>query len=277
MKAIIAATDFSPASINAVNYASDMALHINAGLTLLNVYTLPVVYDNGAIYPETIEKLGEDSERKLAKLKNRVEKRTAGRLIVDTRSRMGNIAEVLESICDVIHPFTVVIGTRGKSNDENILFGSVALTIIKKLTWPVLCVPPGRTFGKGICKTGLASDFKKVPETTPEKTIKEFLKEFDTALHIINIDHKAKRIRTGAPEDSFFLHQMFYDQKPQYHFIDRPDVEEGIDSFACENKLDLLITIPKKHSLLAGLFKSARTKKLIGKAHVPILCIHDRP
>ena len=44
MKTILVATDFSPAALNAANYAADMALAINADILLLHVYQIPVVY-----------------------------------------------------------------------------------------------------------------------------------------------------------------------------------------------------------------------------------------
>ena len=50
MKTIIAPTDFSPISLNAVNYAADMAVSINADLSLLYVCLLPITYGE-APYP----------------------------------------------------------------------------------------------------------------------------------------------------------------------------------------------------------------------------------
>ena len=43
MKKIIIATDFSPASENAIAYGTEMALAIKADLILLHVYQPPVV------------------------------------------------------------------------------------------------------------------------------------------------------------------------------------------------------------------------------------------
>ena len=42
MKTIIAATDFSPNSENAVHYAADMATVLGAELHLLHVYSIPI-------------------------------------------------------------------------------------------------------------------------------------------------------------------------------------------------------------------------------------------
>ena len=49
MKTILVATDFSPAALNAANYAGDMALAIHANILLLHVYSIPVNYSEVAI------------------------------------------------------------------------------------------------------------------------------------------------------------------------------------------------------------------------------------
>ena len=156
MKTIIAATDFSPISLNAVNYAVDMAMSVNANLLLLNVYSIPVVYSDGPIFTLPVEELREGSEKTLDKLRIEILHKAEGKINVSTKSRMGNITEELEDICKSIQPFAVVIGIRGKTNLGKAIFGSSALSIIKKLTWPVLCIPPDVKFGRGINKIGFA-------------------------------------------------------------------------------------------------------------------------
>jgi nucleotide-binding universal stress UspA family protein len=275
MKTIIAATDFSPASMNAMNYAADMAMSVKAQLVLLNVYSLPVVYNNGPVITMPVEELHNASEKDLRKAKEQVLFRTAGEIKVTLKTRMGNITEELENISKSIQPFAVVIGTKGKTNFEKAVFGSAAYSIIKHLSCPVICVPPGRDFGTGIRKIGFACDFKNVSETTPHQVIKQFIHEFKAELHILNVDYKGKRFKYGAPEESFSLHQMFLDEKPHYHYIDDPDIEKSVNEFAEKNTLDLLITIPKKHNLLEKIFSPGNTRQLISKSQVPIMCIHE--
>lgn len=275
MKTIIAATDFSPVSLNAVNYAADLAISLNAELLLLNVYNIPVVYRDGPVYTLPADELRLSSESDLEKVKQSLLSKTAGEITITVKARMGNITEELEDLCKSIQPFAVVIGTRGKTNLESPVFGSAALAIIKHLTWPVICVPPGKEYGNGIKRIGFACDFKEVGETTPEVSIKQFIHEFNAELHILNVDFKGKRFKYGAPEESFNLHQMFLNEKPQYHFIDDPDIEKSIIDFAETNKLDLVITIPKKHKLLERIFKPSNTRQLISESRVPVMCIHE--
>jgi nucleotide-binding universal stress UspA family protein len=274
MKTIVAATDFSPVSINAVNFAADMAMALKAELVLLNAYSLPVSYDDGIILPVPVEELLTESEKDLEKVKHDLLQRTSGKILVETRPRMGNVTEELEDICNNISPFAVVIGVKGKTNAEETVFGSEALSIIRHLKFPVICIPPAKQYGTGIKKIGLACDFREVAETVPCEAILKFIKEFQAELHILNVDYKGRQFRFGTPEESFVVHQMFFNQQPEYHYIDSPDVEEGINSFVEKNQLDLLVVIPKKHKLLAKIFKPSRTKQLVNGSRVPLACIH---
>ena len=275
MKTIIVPTDFSPIATNAMHYAIDMAKKVNASLLLLHVYQVPVSFTDTPIVLVSIEDLRKGAEEQVAHLKTEVEHFTSGSLKVYTETRLGNVADELENLCNKINPFAVVMGTKGASGVERILFGSNTLTAIRHLTWPVICVPPGKTFGDGIKKIGFACDFKDVVKTTPTHYIVDFVREFNAELDVLNVDYHNKHFKPETPEQSALLHTMLEEAGPVYHFIEHADIEDGINEFAEKNNIDLIITIPKKHRLLEGVFKPSSTKQLVYQSHVPVMCVHE--
>lgn len=275
MKTIIVPTDFSPIATNAMHYAIDMAKTVNASLLLLHVYQVPVSFTDTPIVLVSIEDLRKGAEEQVAHLKSEVEHLTSGSLKVYTETRLGNVADELENLCNKINPFAVIMGTKGASGVERILFGSNTLTAIRHLTWPVICVPPGKTFGAGIKKIGFACDFKDVVKTTPTHYIVDFVKEFNAELDVLNVDYHNKHFKPETPEQSALLHTLLEEAKPVYHFIEHADIEDGINDFADKNNIDLIITIPKKHRLLEGVFKASSTKQLVYQSHVPVMCVHE--
>lgn len=275
MKTIIVPTDFSPVAHNAMNYAMDMALAINADLLLLNVYTIPISYTEVPIVVVSIEELKKSSLSQLEELQARIKQITSGKINVSVKSIMGNTVDELEVICNEVKPFAVVMGAKGKSAVEKLLFGSTTLTAIRHLTWPVICIPPGKEYGKGIKKIGFACDYREVAETTPVQLIKDWVNEFKAELHILNVDMNNKKFKPETPEQTFKLHHLLDDINPQYQFISNPDIEDGINEFAENNNLDLLIAIPKKHQLLDAIFKPSSTKQLIFHSHIPVMCVHE--
>lgn len=275
MKTIIVPTDFSPTATNALHYAIDMAKAIDASLLLFHVYQVPVSYSDVPIMLVSVDELKQTAEEKIGRLKKEVEHITSGKMKIYTETRMGNVSDELKTLCEKIRPFAVVMGSKGSSGIERVLFGSNTLTVIRHLSWPVICVPPGKAFGNGIRKIGFACDFRDIVESTPANAIRDVVRAFGAELHILNVDYQDKRFEPDTPEQSALLHTLLEDLRPQYDFIEHRDIEDGINAFAEKNNLDLIIAIPKKHKLLEGLFRTSSTKQLVFQSHIPVLCIHE--
>lgn len=274
MKTLIVPTDFSPVSINAMNYAADMALSIDASLLLLHVYQIPLTFTEVPVVNISLEEIKKISEEKVAELKKGLEHITSGRLKIYAESRLGEVTDEIEDLCKKINPFAVVMGTKGAGGLERLFLGSNTLTAIKHLTYPVIVVPPGAVFN-GIKKIGFACDLNEVVETTPSDKIHEVCTMFNASLLVLNVDYKNKHFLPETPEESLLLHTMLEDLDPVYQYIEHEDVVEGINEFAEKQALDLVITIPKKHKLLSGLFQKSHTRELVFESHIPIMCIHE--
>ncbi len=274
MRSIIIPTDFSPVSTNAMNYAIEMAKELKTSITLLHVYQIPVSITEVPIVMASAEDLKMEAEKKLDEIKKGVEHISSGELKIYTEARVGNVVDELEDFCEKIKPFAVVMGTKGATGFERILFGSTTLTAIKHLSFPVIVIPPGATY-KSIKKIGFACDLQQVVETTPIQYIKDMVNEYKAAFFVLNVDYDNKHFKPETPEQSLLLHTMVESLKPSYHFIEHEDIEDGIHEFAETNNLDLVITIPKKHKLLDTLFRPSSTKQLVFNSHIPIMCIHE--
>jgi nucleotide-binding universal stress UspA family protein len=275
MKTIMVPTDFSPIATNAANFAADMAVNINADLMLLHVYQVPVAMAETPVVLVSAEELRKDSEAKLEDLRSSLLHITSGKIKIHSKAIMGDITDEIEELSEKLQPFAVILGTRGASGIERILFGSTTLRAIRHLKCPVIIVPPGKEYGAGIRKIGFACDFEKVVERTPVQFIKNMVKEFRAELHVLHVDHEGKHFKPQTPEESSMLHALLQDLNPSYHFIDNKDVEDGINEFAEKNNIDLLITIPKKHGIIDTLFKHSSTKELVTHSHVPVMCVHE--
>jgi len=274
MKTIIIPTDFSDESNNAMRFGADMAKYINASILLLHVYQLPVSISEVPVMMPSAEDLKKESEAKLAVLRSTLESEMGNEMRVNTEARLGNVVDELEQICQVVQPFAVVMGTHEPGKLERMLFGSTTLSAISHLEVPVLIIPAGVKF-KPVHKIGLACDFKDVVPATPEREIRTVVKEFNAELHVLNVDHRNKDLNKPLTEESFQLHNMIADLKPQYHFINKENVEEGLNEFAEQNDIDFLIVMPKKHSILAGLFRKSHSESLAFHAQVPVMAIHE--
>lgn len=274
MRTILVPTDFSAIATNALHYAIEMANTIKANLMLLHVYQVPVSYTDAPIVMVSVDELRHAAEKRMEQLKEMVRKIVRPEQKIYTETRLGNITDELESICEKIKPFAVVMGTKGASAFERVVFGSNTLSAIRHLHVPVICVPPGKTFGKGIKKIGFACDCKEVVATTPTRIIRDLVKNFDAELHVLNVNTDGKR-EEEKPEQTVLLETLLSDLHPEYHFLEHTDIEDAINAFAEKNNLDLVISIPKQHKLVEKIFRKSSTRQLVYESHVPVMCIHE--
>jgi nucleotide-binding universal stress UspA family protein len=185
---------------------------------------------------------------------------------------MGSFFNELEEVCTLVKPYVVVMGSQGKTATEHFLFGAHASNAVRHLNWPLITVPPGAAFSQ-IKKIGLASDLTKVIETTPIEEVKALVNDFNAELHILNTGRKTV-FDADIVFESGLMQEMTMALKPQFHFIDNENTDQGIIDFAEMNQIDLLIVLPKRHNLLESIFHKSHSKQLVLHSHVPVMALH---
>jgi len=276
MKTIVAPTDFSKISLNAVNYAAELACSVSADLWLLHVCLLPVTYGE---VPYPIENMGamtNDAEERMVQLKADLIQRTKGKIKIETDVRSAaTVVGELTYYCKSKEPYAVVMGTQGKSAIEKIFFGSTTVNAMKHLAWPLIIVPPEAKF-TDIKRIGLATDLKDVDENIPFSEIRRLVKQFNAELFILHINtEKDKGFTIEKEIESRSLQEMLDDLHPVYRFLDNNDIETGVEEFAETNQIDLLLVVPKRHNIIDKLFHKSQSKKMALNTHVPLMAIHD--
>jgi nucleotide-binding universal stress UspA family protein len=276
MKTIVAPTDFSATSLNAVNYAADMACVTGCSLSLLHVYALPYVVGEvplplyGADTSENYE------SEKIEALKSDLLLRTHDRVKIYTVVRQGNILAEIDSFCENTNPYAVVMGAETAHGLEAFLGGALTVDAVKELKWPLIVVPADARFSN-IRKIGLACDFRQVLDTIPFDEIRKMTDEFKAELHILHVNETTPdNFSEGAIEESAWLQEMLYGLNPKYHFIKDSDIEKNIEEFAEKNQIDLLIVVPKKYKLMHRLFEPSYSKNMVLHSHVPVMSVHEQ-
>lgn len=275
MKTIIAPTDFSPCSINAVNYAADLATVAGASLSLIHVCNWPLVISEVPATALSMDDLINDAQERIELLKTELLQRTHDRVRISIEVKQGDVVQQLKEHCDFIKPYAIVMGAENNNPFQRFLFGGKTLTSLKHISWPVIVVPPMVKFSR-MKKVCLACDFREVLETIPFKEIKALVTEFKAELHVVHVSHeKGDQFGEEKIQASTWLHDLLEDLKPVYHFINNTDIEKGIIQFASENDIDMLIVIPRKHNLLSTVFNHRHSERLVLQSQMPVMAIHE--
>lgn len=277
MKTILVPTDFSDTAYNAATYALAMAAQLSVDrIVLYHAYELIVPIPD---VPTSIPMVNPDdlrmaSQDGLDKMQKELAPLAAAGISIVTRADNTLLAATINDVVKEEEATLIVMGITGGSKMEEILVGSNTIDVVKHTTCPVLIVPGKATFN-GIKKIVFACDLRQVADTTPIAPLKKLLAAFHAELHVINIDHESRHFSTDTPFETLMLDTLLEGYRPEYHFIDNPDVVQGITEFAEGIHADLLLTIPKKHGLFERIFKRSNTAKLAYQTHIPLLAIHE--
>jgi len=271
MKKILVTTDFSVAANNAVNYAADMAMAMNADILLLHIVQTPIGYSDLPI-AISLEDMMRTAEKDMQDLKDEITRRANGKINIDAQVGMGGFFDELKNACEQIKPYAVVMGSQGKTAAEHLFFGAHATHTVMHLAWPVITVPPGVAFS-AIKKIGLASDLTKVIETTPIEEISRLVTDFNAELHILNTGKK-EVFDADIVFESGLIQKMMMALNPKFHFISNENTDEGIMDFAEKNQIDLLVVLPRRHNLLSSIFHKSHTKQFVLHSHIPVITLH---
>jgi nucleotide-binding universal stress UspA family protein len=261
MQTIITPTDFSDASLNAVNYAADMAMATQANLLILHAIEMPL--SAGRVYEEP-NKIEIDAEIKLNALKQNLMKSRAGKISIQTKQVVGLIESEIIKMCTYKNPLAIVMATKGASIKSHFFMESITVYLAKNLKYPVIVVPP-KTVYKPINKILLATDLENLYSIPIEK-IKNIVNVFKAKLDIVYIYNKEDNgevMISRMTELVNYLHSL----NPQFYFIYNRDVYKGIIDFAKENKSDMILTLPKEHAF----FHKSESKQLIFNAPFAVM------
>lgn len=141
-KHIVAATDFSQPSEQAVALATHLARTFNASLTLVHVFQYPAaLYSESALYSgELVEPVLEEAE---ATLSQTVRAITGEVSQVSATIRQGVPYEQILATAKELGADLIVMGTRGRTGLAHIMLGSVAEKVVRLSPIPVLTVRNG--------------------------------------------------------------------------------------------------------------------------------------
>ena len=269
MKAVLAPTDFSDVSVNAVKYAAGLAMSLDAELVLMHVNEYVFAYSDAGVVDFVME---EHSDDKLAALEKQLLTHTEGKLRIKKYISSGQFQDELRSFCKTTQPFAIVMGTHDELNGfDRLLMESQSVFASKSLDYPVIIVPRNATW-HSISSVGFACDLKNIYHI-PAERIKDIQETFRAALHIVHIS-KNKQQEDKDAVQALLLQPSLMTNNTELHVIEHDDVEAGIEVFAKDFHIDLIILLAKDYGLIGNIFHKSQSKKMIMHPKMPLMILH---
>jgi len=273
MKTILAPTDFSTSSVNAVNYAADLACSIKAKLVLFHAMPFPIAVSEISVPGDFADDMLDTSQKNMEALLKDIQIRTRSSISVTTEIKIGSVDLEIENISARERPLAVVMGIHPGKSLERALMGSSIFHAMNYVRFPTLIIPENVRF-REIKKIGMACDLKYGVDRLPFETIKEWLYLYKSKLEIIHITSRKGLLKAEQTAESISIQNRLNVFKPSFHFLNGENIAEGIDEFSKTEPIDLLMVFPKEHGIL-GLFHKKQSKSIVSHSLLPILSIHD--
>jgi nucleotide-binding universal stress UspA family protein len=282
MKTILVATDFSPASERAAEYAIQLAQPMEAGLLLCHVMSTPIVTEPQALELSTAMAAAYDSRSAQKELHDMAERligwqrRLTGRKIpVDTLTLQGDVAAEVIELADERQASLVVVGTHDEADTLSIFSGNHTSAMLEHCRLPVMVVPEKAHF-REIRKLLFACDWQ---ETDMEhlQWLSEFAGYWDASVLVVHVTTDKTDLAEEMERMNRFINELpseIVSGNFSFRVICADSVAEELDHLIRTESVDLLTMATKKRNLFQQLVHRSLTKRMAGETEIPLLAFH---
>ena len=274
MKTILVPTDFSKIAQNAINYAVEIAIVTKAKIILFHVYHTTVVPAEMYI-AQPIDEIEKDALENLKKIEREIHLEHGNKLIIECKCKYGFPVDEINNFAQTNKIDLIVMGMEGSGYLTEKIIGSITTSLIKKAKCPVLAIDKHIKF-KSIKKIALACDYSEINTKEIFTPLKELAQVFNSHVYVLNVVRELEPIFTVTKSvKGIKLNHTLEDVTHSFHYTESEDIIDGINDFVDEKKIDMLVMIPRMHSVLRNLFNESVTKRMAFHTKVPLLALHE--
>lgn len=217
MKAILAATDFTPSSLNAVHYAAQMSIASGTKLVLIHATHIPVVSDSFFDITQTLDELRAVDQEQMNDLNAKLKAKYGDRLKLEKQVKIGFTTELIREFTQKHEVELVVLGISHLDQFSQIVFGSTSTHLTGQINCPILIIPEGKKF-RPWKRMAFAFDQKPVNTGTGIRTIRDWAKRFDSTIHYVNVMDENYPKKDDKSLNS--VYKIFNEIEPRLHFFE---------------------------------------------------------
>lgn len=282
MKTILVATDLTPSSDRALDWARLLARQYQAALTLTHIYLVPTPPVSGAPMDlvdtattvemaSDLEAISRDGLDKLA-----AQLRAEG-LLVQTDWRLGPISDGIRDAAEEHNADLIVTGRSDMRSFFDRLIGTSAASVAEEASCPVLVVPAINEHESGGAvrlKTIVFASPLETNDNASFRAVVDLARQFGASLHLLTVDAENQPNIYNSRDALTELRQAAEGASFHRHTVKARTVTDGIDKYLEEHPADLLVMTSRERGFLDGLLNPSLTGKMLAKSTIPVLVYH---
>jgi len=278
-KKILLPTDFSKNAYNAIKYAIELYKEEPCEFFILHSYYLPGYDKSNLLSPlptdKSLNEVKGRAEKNMEALKAQVRFNDLNtNHKVHFLNEFGSFNEVLKNCVEKEDIKLIIMGTRGETDDKNIILGSNAVNAMEKVrNCPVLVVP-GHIIFKAPNEIVFPTSFKTHYKEHELTTLIEISRLTNAPIRILHVKTD-KKLSKEQEKNRTLLNQIFEAMACTHHELFNVNLHEGVRCFAQSRESEMIAFINKKHNFFGSVFSNPMVKDLGDNANVPVLALHD--
>lgn len=278
MKKILIPTDFSETAMNAIKYALELFKYDKSEFLIMHAFA-DEVYENSIemsrhYFEEYKEQFQENIDNKLQKVLTEIlEISPNPRHKYNKLSCFGSLVDETNALVDKENFDLIVMGTKGKTNNSKLTFGSQTLQVAKYVKSPVLIVPKDYhdMHPKNILfPTDLMISFRR----RELKLLSNIAMNYVSTIHLLHMT-EFEKLSHRQEDNRTFLDCCFDNNKFTYNQTKGQDITTTINKVLSEQKIDMLVLVNHRHSYLENMLYNSTIEKMGLNIKIPFLVLQN--
>lgn len=289
IKKILIPVDFSDYSIKACELGINYAYHADAEVMIMHAYFSPyfpsaipmgdtLAYQMGEeeSVQNVLKRVQIDMENICTVINRKIQAGELPEVKYNYVLREGLPEEEIIAYCKEYHPTLIVMGTRGKSQKDMDLIGSVTGEVIEVNKVPVLAIPENIRFNDlGEAQNiAFATSFNQ-RDLVAFDGFMEIIKGYNVNIHLFNIStskNEWNEIRlTGVSE---YFKRQYPDANITHTVLADGDLLLAIEKFVRDKQIDVIGLSTYRRNILARMFNPSIARKMLFHTDTPLLVMH---
>lgn len=278
MRKILIPTDFSENAMNALEFASELFKYEKCQFFIMHAYLDDIYADESLMTQQALDEVTKiiknKSEIQLEEILKHIKKlspnpRHMHHMILSNSMLMDEADKIVnDENIDII-----IMGTRGKTNDRKLTFGSHTLQVLKYVQCPVLAIPENYKYTQP--KHILFSTNYMIPYKRRElKLLCEIASSYRAEIDVLYIS-KSKTLSMRQQSNRDFIKDELCKNKINFKRENDNHLTNTIYKYIRENSIDMLVMVNTRHSFLENILFQSTIDKMSLYIDIPFLALQN--
>lgn len=278
MRKILIPTDFSENAMNAIEYATDLFKYGISEFYIMHAYQDDIYANESLLNKKGLdsmtEKINENSEKALQKTLKKIKKTSPNsKHTYHLISANNLLVDEADTIVEKQNIDIIIMGTKGKTNDKKITFGSYTLQVLRYVRCPVLAIPENYKYTppKHIL---FLTDYMIPYQKRELKLLCEMVSPYAAVIDMLYIS-KSNKLSLRQKDNKEFIREHLCKNKINFNYTNSKHIINSAYKFIKEKNINILVMVNTRHSFLENILFQSTIDELSLNLDIPLLTLQN--